>query len=183
MQRQGITALYSRPQIIEFFKNDLKLLNINTTNKKLEEIFDLVSINFYKDMTKYTKPINGAIEFIKKVKELGLKTGVVTSDAKESTDITLKNFGWEKYFDVVIGRESSPHSKESGKPTILALDSINASPQSTVMIGDAPMDYISAQNAGIKNTILVATGQISKKELEKTSPFVTKSLKNIIIIS
>jgi phosphoglycolate phosphatase-like HAD superfamily hydrolase len=47
------------------------------------------------------------------------------------------------------------------------------------MIGDAPMDYISAQNAGINNTILVATGQLTCEELKKTSNLVLESLKDI----
>ena len=36
----------------------------------------------------------------------------------------------------------------------MALDILNSKPQNTVMIGDAPMDYIAAKNAGIENTIL-----------------------------
>ena len=47
------------------------------------------------------------------------------------------------------------------------------------MIGDAPMDYISAKNAGIKNTILVSTGQISSDKLKDTSPYVIESLKDL----
>ena len=50
------------------------------------------------------------------------------------------------------------------------------------MIGDAPMDYISAQNAGIKKTILVATGQISENDLKKISDYTVKSLNDVEII-
>ena len=68
---------------------------------------------------------------------------------------------------------------ESGATTKLALDKICAVPDCTVMIGDAPMDYISAKNAGINRTILVATGQISYLELQKTSLYVLNSLKDL----
>lgn len=181
MEPDGITALYSRSQIIELYKNDLKNLNITTTNTQIEKIFDKVSQEFYKDMTKYTKPIKSAINFIKEIKQQGIKTGIVTSDAKESTDLTLKNFGWENLFDIVIGRESSAYTKESGIPTIMALKELQANPKTTVMIGDAPMDYISAKNAGINNVILVATGQIEKNELFKTNNYVLDSLDKITI--
>ena len=179
MLKDGITALYSRSKIIEIFKNDLKEFNVNTTDEKLAEIFDYVSEQFYKNMQNYTKPIDNAIEFIKKLHKKGIKIGIVTSDAKESTDLTLKYFGWEYLFDVVIGRESSPYTKESGEPTKIALKLINANPETTIMIGDAPMDYISAKNADIEKTILVATGQIEKKELEKTSFYTANTLKEI----
>ena len=111
----------------------------------------------------------------------GVKLGIVTSDSVVSTELTLKHFGWEHLFDVVIGRESSPYTKESGEPTKLALKQLNANPQTTVMIGDAPMDYISAQNAGIEKTILVATGQLSVEELVQSSSYVVLSLDDIEI--
>jgi CDP-glycerol glycerophosphotransferase (TagB/SpsB family) len=64
---------------------------------------------------------------------------------------TLKQFGWENLFDVVIGRESSNFTKESGEPTKLAIKKLNANPKRTIMIGDTPTDHISAKNAGIIN--------------------------------
>ena len=50
------------------------------------------------------------------------------------------------------------------------------------MIGDAPMDHVSAQNAGIKHSILVATGQINKQELAKVSNFTVNNLSEINLI-
>lgn len=182
MLKDGITALYSRQKIIEIFKANLKEHNVNTTEKELEEIFDYISSVFYKDMQKYTKPIEPAINFIKQARNLGVKIGIVTSDSKESTLLTLKNFDWESLFDVVIGRESSHHTKESGIPTKMALELINANPNTTIMIGDAPMDYISAKNAGIEKTILVSSGQIDEDELKVTSKYTVKSL-NLINIT
>lgn len=182
MLSDGITALYSRSKIIEIFANDLKNFGACVNEKELEEIFDFVSSKFYKQLPQYTKPIDEAIDFIKSLRAQNLKLGIVTSDAKESTLLTLKHFGWEDLFDVVIGRESSPHTKESGEPTKLALEIIGANPKTTIMVGDAPMDYISAKNAGIENTILASTGQIEEEELKKTSPYTVKSLSEILII-
>lgn len=179
MLKDGITALYSRPKIIEIFKNDLKTCGVNTSNKELEEIFDSVSKNFYENMHNYTKPIENAINFIKTVKKLGIKTGIITSDSLESTNLTLQHFGWEALFDTVIGRESTAESKESGIGVKMALEILKSSPQNSVMIGDAPMDYLAAKNAGIEKTILVSTGQIEKSELLKTSSYVVDDLKEI----
>ena len=182
MLADGITALYSRVKIIEIFKSNLLELGVKTTDSEIANIFDFVSSEFYKDMIKYTKPIEVAIDFIKELRKNGVKTGIVTSDSVESTNLTIKNFGWEDLFDVVIGRESSKDTKESGIPTKMALQKINANPKTTVMVGDAPMDYISAKNAGIERAILVATGQIKKEELQKTSPHALESLNEIQII-
>lgn len=182
MLSDGITALYSRQIIINLFCKDLNDLNIKITENELEKIFDEVNVIFYKEMQKYTKPIDSAIDFIKKLKQKGLKLGVVTSDSKESTLLTLKHFNWENLFDSVIGRESTKETKESGVPVKLAIEEMKANPKNTIMIGDAPMDYIAANNANVEKTILVATGQITKQELEKTSKFVVNSLDEIQIL-
>ena len=182
MLSNGITALYSRSKIIEIFRGNLEEFDVFTTDEELAEIFDYVSEKFYKDMVKYTKPIESAVEFIKVLSQKGVKLGVVTSDSVVSTELTLKNFGWEDLFEVVVGRETSNETKESGALTKIALEKLGANPKTTIMIGDAPMDYISAKNAGIENTILVATGQIRAEELQQTSSFVVGSLSEIKVV-
>ncbi len=179
MLKDGITAMYSRPVIIEIFCKKLNDIGVKITKIDIEKIFDYVSKIFYKNMSEYTKPIESALIFIREVKSIGLKTGVVTSDSKESTLLTLKHFEWENLFDVVIGRESTKETKESGVPARLALELLNSQPKNTVMIGDAPMDFIAAKNCGINQTILVATGQIDKKTLMQTSPFAVSSLEEV----
>lgn len=182
MLSNGITALYSRSKIIEIFRGNLEEFDVFTTDEELAEIFDYVSEIFYQDMVKYTKPIESAVEFIKVLSQKGVKLGVVTSDSVVSTELTLKNFGWEDLFEVVVGRETSNETKESGALTKIALEKLGANPQTTIMIGDAPMDYISAKNAGIDNTILVATGQIDAVELQQMSDFVVNSLSEIKVV-
>ncbi len=181
MLSDGITALYSRPVIIQIFCKDLQDFGVNISENELENIFDSVSTIFYQDMIKYTKPIDSAIDFIKNIKSRGVKTGIVTSDSVESTHLTLKHFNWEPLFNVVIGRESTTETKESGAPVKMALEILGANPQSTIMIGDAPMDYLAAKNAGLDRTILVATGQIKQDELSKTSEYTINTLNDINI--
>lgn len=182
MLAEGITALYSRMKIIEIFNANLLNENIQSQKEEIETIFDEVSDEFYKNMIQFTKPIQSAIGFIKALKQKGVKLGIVTSDSIISTNLTLKQFAWEDLFDVVIGRESSTETKESGIPTQMALKKLSANPKTTVMFGDAPMDFISAQNAGIDKTVLISTGQIKKKDLMSVSKYTVEDLSLIRII-
>ena len=181
MKKNRITALYSRVKIIKIYTEKLNELGVNTNITEIEKIFDYVNDIFYKNMHDYTKPIDEAINFIKLINKKELKIGIVTSDSVISTKKTLKYFDWENLFSCIIGRESSQYTKESGELTKLALKELNANPKTTIMIGDAPMDYISAQNAGIEKTILVATGQLSKEDLLVTSAYVVSSLNEIVV--
>lgn len=179
----GITAMFSRPVIIKIFREKLEKYNVFTTEEKITEIFDEVNEIFNKNLVEYAKPINEAIEFIKNIKKLGIKTGVVTSDSIDSAKLTIKHFEWENLFDCIIGRECSKDTKESGALSVLALKELKANPKTTIMIGDTPMDYLSAINSGIEKTILASTGQIPIDELEKTSPYALNSLNEIEIIN
>ena len=182
MKSDGITALYSRVEIIKILKNNLQEMGIKSTEEELTKIFDSVSNVFYLNINEYTKPIKSAIDFIRKLYLSDVKLGVVTSDSIVSTKLTLKNFDWEYLFGAVVGREDSISTKESGALTKLALKKLNANSKNTIMVGDAPMDYISAKNAGIDKTILVSTGQLSIKELAKISNLVVASLDEIEIV-
>lgn len=182
MLADGITALYSRSKIIEIFGADLKkIFGLDISTDELANIFDEVSETFYKDINSYTKPIVAAVEFIKALYAKGVKLGVVTSDSVVSTNLTLEYFGWKEMFGAILGRESSPDTKESGALTKLALEKLSANPETTVMIGDAPMDFYAAKNAGVNKTILVASGQICLKNLQEISDFSVKTLSEIQI--
>lgn len=183
MLASGITALYSRSKIIEIFNENLNNLGINSNEDEIIKIFDKVSDDFNKAIKDYIKLIPEAIEFIKKIKKTGLKTGIITSDSIISTNLTLDLFGLNKYFDVVVARETTNFTKESGEPTKFALNYLNSNPETSLMIGDAPTDCFSAQNAGVKNVILVATGQEKLDELYKCNRFVLNSLNEVEIIT
>ena len=182
MLSDGITALYSRSRIIEIFTEKLIEIGVNAVKYEIEKLFDEVSEEFNKNILDYILPIEDSIEFIRELRSKGAKMGVVTSDSEESTYLTLKGFGWEDLFDVVVGRESSSETKESGALTKIALEKLGANPTTTLMIGDAPMDAISAQNAGVEKTILLTTGQVDAETLEDYSPYVLKSLKRLKIL-
>ena len=49
------------------------------------------------------------------------------------------------------------------------------------MVGDAPMDYLAAKNAGVEKTILLPTGQITIEELKKNSEYTVESLAQLIL--
>jgi len=181
MLSDGITALYSRVKIIEIFKNDLLKYGVKTNEQVLTRIFDEVSSEFYKNINEYTKPIDETIDFVKRIRKFGIKTGIVTADSVESSKLSIKNFAWENLFDVVIGRESTKGTKESGEAVCLALSQLHSESSNTIMVGDAPTDYIAAKNGGVNTTILLSTGQVSIDELQKTSKYTAISLKDVTI--
>ena len=114
-----------------------------------------------------------------KLKSVEIKLAVVTSDMHANTDAILKHLGLEKYFDLVIGKDDCSKAKKTGEPAKIALKKLNVKAENTISVGDAEMDYLMAKNAGLKGSILVATGQTPLEELLDYTPTSVEKLKEV----
>ncbi len=91
--------------------------------------------------------------------------GVVTTKTKHYSLELLEHLGILNYFTIVIGREDVQNPKPHPEPVLKALSLLNSKKERAWMIGDTPMDIISAQQAGIK-TCAVLCGYGSKAALK-----------------
>ena len=106
---------------------------------------------------------------------------VVTSDVYKNTIAILEHLNLSKYFSLVIGKDNCTKAKKTGEPALIAIEKLGANPNKTVSVGDADMDYLMAKNAGLKGSILVATGQIKIEELSKNTNTVVNNLREVLI--
>ena len=178
--KNGPVGVLSRNEVVEFMVNELKKYNITTNFEDMSELFNTVHAEFIDNIEKYVKFINYSESFIRKLKDLGLKLAVVTSDTYDHTLEILKILNMLDVFDCVIGKDSCKKEKRTGEPALLALEKLNSSKQETIVIGDALMDYEMGKNAGIR-TILVATGQTDIEDLKKCTNCVVNNLKEVEI--
>ena len=154
-----------RKVVLPFLKKEDK----NVHEKFLDEIFD------------YVKPIKEAEVLFKRLKEKGVKLAVVTSDMKLNTDAILEKTNLAQYFDLVIGKDNCTKAKKTGEPALIALKLLNANANTTISVGDAPMDYEMAKNANLKGSILVSTGQIPETKLKQLTDTTVQNLSEVIV--
>ena len=176
----GALAVLSRDEVIEILVSELKQF-IEVDFETIDMIFAKVHDEFLNEVYKYTKLIDGSEACFKRLKESKIKLAVVTSDSYANTVETLCTLKIEKYFDVVIGKDSCDESKKTGKPALLALNRLNTKPQNAIVVGDAPMDAQMATNAKLQGSILVTTGQADINDLQKYGTVVCNNLNSIII--
>ena len=172
----GPIALLPRNDVILILQNFLKDISITTEYEDISAIFDTVNKEFLPYINDYVKLIDGSLSLLSDLKNAGAKLAVVTSDSSDNTLNILDFLDIKKYFDLIIGKDSCDNPKRSGKPAILAMSKLCSLPENTICIGDAKMDADMAQNANLKASILVATGQTSFNTLRKYSDFAVKSL-------
>ena len=100
------------------------------------------------------------------------KLGIVTTKTARYSEELLEHMDIMHHFDVLIGRESVKNPKPHAEPIHEAIKHLDASYESTWMIGDTLLDLDSAKNAGIKS-VGVLCGYGKKVDLEKRTKYIT----------
>ncbi len=103
-----------------------------------------------------------SLEFSKQFATLG----VVTTKTKRFSIELLEYMGILDYFSVIIGREDVQNPKPHAEPILKAISILKADTEKTWMIGDTPMDIISAKSAGV-SSFGVTCGYATMQELKK----------------
>jgi phosphoglycolate phosphatase len=105
--------------------------------------------------------------------------GIVTTKTGEYSTILLEHMGLMKYFEVLIGREHVTNPKPHAEPILKALEKLEHNLDSVWMIGDTPMDIISAKNAGVKS-VAVTSGYASIEILEESASKICPNSMNAV---
>lgn len=116
----------------------------------------------------------GIKELISKLKQMGLKVGVISNKAHEMTlELVDKLLGAE-LFDIVYGKVEGLPAKPDPAVTLKAIEELGCEPSETVFIGDSGMDAKNAVNANCIG-IGVLWGFRGKSELEENGARFTVS--------
>lgn len=113
--------------------------------------------------------IEGVKEGLIKLKNMGIKTAVVTSKRKKTVTRELKMFEIYNYFDAIVTPEDTERHKPDAEPALKACELLNVSPGDAMMVGDSHYDILCGKRAGC-STCLVNYTVIPKEEILKHNP-------------
>lgn len=89
----------------------------------------------------------------------------VISNKRENLSVQLLNtLDLMKYFDLVVGSDTTAEKKPSAMPLLHVLEKFHALPEEALMVGDSKFDIEAGKRAGIK-TLAVAYGYGEKHQL------------------
>lgn len=99
-------------------------------------------------------------EILEKVKQTGLKIGLVTTAYEYEIDLILKRAGVQKQsFDVVVGADTVREVKPHPYVFKYALEKLDVKPEETLFIGDSiDIDYKPSKNVGMKAVLIKRNG-------------------------
>lgn len=179
---QGPIALVSREEVISAVQQYLKSIGTKADAGMISELFQEVHTDFLNVIKEYIAILPGARKLVQQISEAGARTALVTTDSKPNAEQIVEHLGIRANFDIIIGKESTPLSKVTGVPAKLACEALGVSPDRTICIGDAEMDALMANNAGLKGCVAVALGQTPLHDLAKYTKYVLKDYTELKVV-
>lgn len=125
-----------------------KTLNENNVSGDINECFNRFSNYYRKNMTNKTKPYNGIIELLKRLKEVGIKTAVLSNKFDLAAREIVKHY-FDELIDFTQGEVQGIPKKPDPTACLDIMKKLNAQKEHTIYVGDSDVDIKTAKAAGI----------------------------------
>ena len=110
------------------------------------------------------RPFDDTVPTLKALRERGIKLAVLSN--REYPRLVLERTGLAKYFDEIVGA-LEPYGKLPYKPNPAMMNELlrhmNIPASKTVYVGDADIDIVTAEAAGVRS-IGITTGNFTKED-------------------
>jgi len=136
-------------------------------------------VAYRKAQVSYVKPYPGTVKTLVKLKEKGLKLGIVSDAPSVNAWIRLVEMNLHDFFDVVITFYDTHEKKPSKLPFLKALDKIGARPENTLFVGDWPERDIRGAKALGMRTAFARYGNTNKAR-KSGADFVLKRIEDLL---
>lgn len=116
--------------------------------EKAEEMVNIYREHNHRHHEEYVTLFPNVIETIERLKANHIKLAIVTAKMREGVNIGLNITGLDRYFDTIITVDDVNHPKPHPESVIKALDELEATAQTAIMVGDNYHDIEAGKNAG-----------------------------------
>lgn len=125
--------------------------------------------NYHRDHDFFTALFPGTTEMLKKLREEGIKTGVVTSKGRPGTVRTVDYTGIGEFLDVIITANDVDKHKPMPEPVLKAMELLEVRAEETFFVGDSHFDLQAGRSAGVR-VLGVSWGICTPQELNSHDP-------------
>jgi phosphoglycolate phosphatase-like HAD superfamily hydrolase len=117
---------------------------------------------------RWPSPFEGIAEILASLKAKRIFVGLITGKGERSTNLTLKNYGLENYFDVVKTGASSGPVKDRRIEEVI--DEFSLDRKEILYVGDAPSDLKACRDCNIKIAAAAWAPTANVAELQQMRP-------------
>lgn len=147
---------------------------------KLEALYARLSQIFHEQAALHSTPVNGLQPTLHKLKQLGLKLGVATSDSYQGIHHTLHSFEVLHNFEFLCGYDSGHGVKPEPGMVIAFCEAMSLMPAEIIVVGDNRHDIEMGRNAQAGLCVGVLTGTSTRDELEVLADIVFDDISALV---
>jgi pyrophosphatase PpaX len=130
----------------------------------------------------YVQAFPGVIETVRRLKEEGVTMGIVSNKQRVTVEMGLDLTGLTPFMSTVVCFGDTPAPKPDPAPVKLALDQLQAEPDSALMVGDSKFDILAAQAAGV-DSAAVAWSLHAGDSLRALSPdYILDTMEDLLTV-
>ena len=133
------------------------------TNPLYDEALEIQKQNYAQVCENKTRPYDGIMELISKLRDYGYKLAIVSNKGQEAVE-ALRKLYFRDVIEVAIGERDGIRRKPAPDTAIEAVRRLNSSIEESVYVGDSEVDLVTARNAGM-DCISVSWGFRSRQTL------------------
>ena len=113
-------------------------------NPLFEKAFAAFRQHYMQHCLDTTRPYDGIIETLERLKEKGVKLAIVSNKMQAATEELRQHF-FSQYIDVAIGESASIRKKPAPDTVLEALRKLGVSREEAVYVGDSDVDIATAR--------------------------------------
>lgn len=161
---EGITRLFD------------KIIEMNHINADRDLLVRRFLDHYSAHLVDHTTVYPGVRETLEGLKSY--RKAVISNKREELSVRVLEILGIRKYFDLIVGSDTTPERKPSAVPVLHVLSKFGAATEDAVIVGDSNLDIEAGRAAGIK-TIAVTYGY-RPAEMLKAADYTVAAMPEII---
>ena len=138
--------------------NMVQLKHLGLEGSEARKIAESINIHWWKSAEFHVYP--EVEETLHRLKQTGLKLGLITGGFEEDIDMILPKTGLDMFFDVKVGVNTTGKRKPHLTVFRYALNQLGLRPHETIFVGDNfEADYVGAQKVGMIPVLIKRKGQ------------------------
>ena len=148
-----------------------------TDEKMKKEMLKEFIDHYSKNIDRGSKPIKGAVDFLKWAKSKNISMGVCTNKQERLAIDLLRKIKLFDFFEYIAGSDTFAFNKPDPRHLTDVVEIIGGDLKKTIMVGDSEVDSMSASNAKIP-FVLVENGYTEKSSKEIPHDILIKDFLN-----
>ena len=136
---------------------------------RAQELVDAYRAFNHREHDRRVRLYPGMADLLLRLRARGARLALVTSKSRPTTEMAFRVTGVGELFEEVMCAGETTYHKPHPEPLLRVLESLGATPESAVYIGDSPYDLQAATRAGIRS-VGVTWGVFPEEDLVAESP-------------